>query len=203
MSIAREVERYVDSRASLKRHLAEGLINKSRLARKIAEELGTGKFHAVHMALRRMKFKPQERNRALRVIRGSRIEIRSGISVALGRELPKGLELVKKAHMENEEFHFLQEPGIWVAIAPRKYIKELEKHAFKKHDNLIELVIKSPPAIEKTPGVLAEILAKFADVGINIVEFLSCWTDTILLIDERDLSKAVRAFEELQSSKLG
>ena len=193
------VEEYVNSRASLKRHLADGLINRSQLARKIARDLGIDSFHAVHMALRRMKF-GLERDRALRVIKSSRIEIRSGMSVALGRELPDSLSLVKKAHRENEEFHFLQEPGIWVAIAPKAYLKELEKHAFKKHDNLVELVIKSPPAIENTPGVLAEILAKFADAGVNIVEFLSCWTDTILLIDEKDLSRAVKAFEELQKS---
>ncbi len=195
-SIARRVGEYVRKSVYLRHALAGGVVNLSALARKIAKDLGTDKFHAVHMALRRMEFK--EPRQAKEVLENSRIEIRTGISVFIGREgFDKVLDFLKKAHLRNEEFHILQEPGVWVAVLPASFGHELKKYAFKSYEEVVELVIRSPPLIESTPGVVAQICMTLCDAGVNIIEFLSCWTDTILIVDRKDLSSAVESLESL------
>lgn len=200
MSIAKQVDEYVKGSVHLRQGLADGVVNLSALSRKIAGDLGLENFHAVHMALRRMNFSGSK-GQSHQVLKNSRIEIRTDMTVLIGREgFKEMLEFSKKAYARNEEFHFLQEPGVWVVIAPSAYGKELKKHAFKSYDDVVELVIKSPPKIESTPGVMAQVCTRLADAEVNIIEFLSCWTDTILIINKKDLSSAVEALQKLTSS---
>ena len=51
--------------------------------------------------------------------------------------------------------------------------------------------IKSPEDIETTPGAYAYLCSLFGENNINIVETLSCWTDTIFLIKEEDAGKVI------------
>jgi aspartokinase len=69
--------------------------------------------------------------------------------------------------------------------------KSFKGFLFKKHAGLVEITIKSPQAIEETPGVVSYLYSLFAEHGINIVETLSCWTDTLFIIEEKDLNKAM------------
>ena len=66
-------------------------------------------------------------------------------------------------------------------------------------ENLNLLTIKSPEDIEETPGVIAFILNALAHEGINVVEFISCYTDTILAIKERDTTKAYELLSSIVS----
>ena len=50
------------------------------------------------------------------------------------------------------------------------------------------ITIKSPKDLENTPGVNAFVYSKFREHGINIVEQISCWTDTIVVISEEDIA---------------
>src|SRR3989338_835970 len=60
-----------------------------------------------------------------------------------------------------------------------------------KNKNLAEITIKSPKEIETTPGTYAYVCSLFWENNINIVETLSCWTDSIFLIKEEDVGKAI------------
>lgn len=53
------------------------------------------------------------------------------------------------------------------------------------------LTIVSPREIINTPGVIAYITGLLAKNNINILQFTSCHTDTILVMSERDLLKAM------------
>ena len=51
--------------------------------------------------------------------------------------------------------------------------------------------MKSPKQIETTAGVISYLYSLLGENDINVYETLSCWTDTIFLIDEKDLSKVM------------
>jgi aspartokinase len=77
-----------------------------------------------------------------------------------------------------------------------KYQDEL-RSVFKA--NLIQLTkdlalitLKSPEELEGTSGVMDYLYSIFGENGINIVETMSCWTDTIFVISEDDVQKVIK-----------
>ena len=57
--------------------------------------------------------------------------------------------------------------------------------------DLVEVAVTSPERIEETPGLLTLLTGVLSAQGINIVEALSCSTDTIFLLDHDDLNAAL------------
>jgi hypothetical protein len=57
--------------------------------------------------------------------------------------------------------------------------------------NLVEIAVTSPETIESTPGMLAFLATALASRGINIVQVMSCYTDTIFLLERDDMAAAV------------
>ena len=52
-------------------------------------------------------------------------------------------------------------------------------------------MFKSAKEIESQLGVIAYLCGLFAENGVNIVEFLSCWTDTLFVINTKDVAKTL------------
>jgi glycine cleavage system regulatory protein len=69
-----------------------------------------------------------------------------------------------------------------------------EQVQFQK--NLVALILLSPPVVEETPGFVAFITQLLASRNINIVEFISCSTNTIIILNG---SQALQAFSLLQN----
>ncbi len=65
--------------------------------------------------------------------------------------------------------------------------------------NLNLIVIHSPPAVEETPGVISHMLNSLASEGINVVEFVSCYTDTIFVVKGSNAAKAYEILQKLTS----
>ena len=61
----------------------------------------------------------------------------------------------------------------------------------KENKQLAVIIIKSPKEIESTSGVISYLYSLFGEHGINITETMSCWTDTIFVIKEEDVGKAM------------
>ena len=49
----------------------------------------------------------------------------------------------------------------------------------------------SAKQIETTSGVISYLYSLLGENNINILETLSCWTDTIFLVEEKDLSRVM------------
>ena len=83
----------------------------------------------------------------------------------------------------------------YTIITQEKYspliLKKFRTKVLKHHKNLVWINLKSSKDIENVRGVVSYLTSLFAENEVNIVEFLSCWTDTIFLIDEKDLNKAI------------
>ncbi|MCX6798994.1 MAG: ACT domain-containing protein, partial [Candidatus Diapherotrites archaeon] len=77
----------------------------------------------------------------------------------------------------------------WVERVKRMF----EQFVVKTSSGLVEIVMKSSREIESTPGVLDYVYGQLAEHGVNLLETASSWTDTIFVIEEKDLSRAMEA----------
>lgn len=184
---------YVKGRPSLRENLRFGLINHSALARSICAELGFPKeFNAVKAALirisRRLAKKEGEgEERVLQVLRESSISIQTKVAAVISRK-----ELGLKAISYSKS-------GAYITyIVEEKELKKIRKEWGIKllTRNLNLITIRSGEELEETPGFIAFVLNVLAQEGINVVEFISCYTDTLLAVKESD---TIKAYELLSS----
>lgn len=196
---------YINEHPYIKSCLKKELINYSSLSRMIAQELGIGKktsMEAILIAARRFKEKLKKDEGHEKKIKDllvdSEIEIKNKIIVFI---LEKTLnfesldELQKKIKKESGTFYLLEGSDNYTLITQEKYSDLINKNfklkLIKSNKGLALINLKTSKEIEKTPGVLAFITSLFAENSVNIIEFLSCWTDTLFIIDAKDINKAI------------
>jgi len=205
MSIQKQVEAYISERPSMRDAFRQSVVNYSKLARKIISEvkLKQSDFDAVLVSCRRFAYsirKEQGSQRQIReLLKETKLEIKDRIAVFIvqrGVFHEDTLEF-EKAVRQNQSFSNIIEGVKAMTIITEEENASLVKKYFKryllkeKHD-LVEIILKSPPSLEDTPGVMAYLYSLFGQFGINIVETMSCWTDTIFIIRREDLEKALR-----------
>ncbi len=201
--IARRVREYLDAHPPLGDALRAGVANHTALARRIADELDLRRLDAVVAACRRY---PRGRGEAYgeaavrRVLRKSRIESRSkvaAITVGLGADVLQRLgDVVEELLDENLLCRVIQVSRGTVILVdedsvPRVIRPLREAQVVRVRKGLVEVAVTSPDSIEETPGLLRLLTGVLATQGINIVEALSCYTDTVFLLDAADLSAAI------------
>ena len=198
MSLNKVAKEYINNHISIKDCLKKGIINYSALARKIADELKIDEknFSALLVACRRyansMNYVEQEK-KIINILKNSELEIKNKIVVAIidKRINPeKILELQKKADV----FYLIEGTKVYTVITSEKHLGELkkfEKNIIKLSKDLAMIILKSPEQVETTSGVMSFLFSLFGEQGVNIVETMSCWTDTILIISEKDIPKTI------------
>jgi hypothetical protein len=198
-------EKYLGEHPSIKDCLKHGIINYSKLSRKIANELNIEKktsLEAILIACRRYEVKIKEEkvleNKILDILKKSELEIKNKIVVAIiDKKSYMGnlIEIEKKVRKTTDIFYAIEGTKVFTIIISEKYLEELQKlfdkNIVKISKNLAMITIKSPKDLEKTPGVNAYIFSLFGEHGINIVEQMSCWTDTIIVISEDDIASVM------------
>lgn len=179
---------YIKRRPYLKEALRSKIVNYSALARRLSLEiLGRRKnIAAVKASLMRISLRLSEsegslEERVLSVLKDSSITITTKVAVVIS-SLP--LDKLKP-------LSFVKSRGHVTYIVPELALEELRKSpAIIKIERTLNLItIHSTEDIESVPGVIAMILNALASDGINVVEFISCYTDTILIVKESDTSR--------------
>jgi aspartokinase len=202
-SIARQVREYLDARPTLGNAIRLGVANHSAVARRAGEDLGLGHPEAVLAACRRY---PSGRGSSARtanvqrLLRKSRIETRTkvaAVTVTHGPDvLQRVADVVEELLDESALCRFIQVSRGAVIIVDEDSVPRLTKvlrsdQVLGVRKGLVEVSVTSPETIEQTPGLLTLLTGVVSAQGINIVEALSCYTDTIFLLDQEDLSRAV------------
>ena len=204
-NITKLTENYVLEHPSIKDCLKNNLVNFSSLSRKIAEELDLNmrkNFDAILIACRRFqrKLKKEEtfESRILKILKKSKVEIKNKIiAIVLERDIyfENLINLEKEIKKRKEIFRIIEGASGITVITTDDFIDLIKKYFKNKivleNKNLAEIIIKSPEEIETTPGTYAYLASLFGENNINIVESLSCFTDTIFLIKEEDVGKAI------------
>jgi len=194
-------EKYLIKHPSINDCLKTDIINYSKLSRKIAKELKIEKktsIEAIQIACRRYqnKIKKAEvfENKILKILKLSEIEIKNKIIVCIveKKKLEKIIDLEKKIHKNSDIIYTIEGSKVYTLITSEKYYNDIknifEKTIIKISKDLAMITLKSPKELENTPGVNAYVYSRFREKSINIVEQISCWTDTIIVISDKDIA---------------
>lgn len=187
-SIAEQVSEWIERYPYIVWALKNGLINYSSLARKIQRECEIKNFDAVIVAIRRYKdtIKAVKEEGILEIMKKSTLEINTGMNVYT-------VQSFDPAILKNlKHFHIITGESTTIITS-----QKLDLSCIKKYENLVEIRIKSPPAIEKTAGVVAYIYGKIAERDINIIETYSAYTDTVFIINKKDLTAMVNTLDSI------
>jgi aspartokinase len=190
MPIAQNVRNHLRNKPYLLEALEKGIVNLSELSRQIQEELQIGNTSAVKAALRRyseelQKHKQKREEKVLQVLKRSAMAIYDRKSVVITTK-----EINTKTGMKVDLL------GKVVYLLDRSDMPE-RISALVKHDNCTMIVMHSPEELEATPGVVAFLTTLLAEQNVNIVEFISCWTETIIVVEKKDSLKAYEVLSNL------
>lgn len=199
-------EKYLSQHPSIKDCLKEGIINYSKLSRKIAKELNIEKktsMEAILIATRRYAEKiKQEKVREetiINILKKSELEIKNKIVVAIIQKnfpLEALIELEKRIKKNGDVVYTIEGTKTYTIITSEKYAKDVEQIFTNKIIKITKdqamIIMKNPKGIEETTGFTAYLYSRFGEHGVNILETMSCWTDTILVISEEDIATVMR-----------
>jgi aspartokinase len=190
MTIAQNVRDHLRNKPYLLEALEKGIVNLSELSRQIQEELKTDNTSAVKAALRRFsgelqKHKQKREEKVLQVLKRSGIAVYDRKSVMITSK-----EISTKSGMKVDlldKFVYLVDRG----DMPERI------STLVKHDNCTMIVVHSPEELEATPGVVAFLTTLLAEQNVNIIEFISCWTETIIVVEKKDSLKAYEVLSNI------
>ena len=206
--VARQVREYIGAHPSISDGLKMGIVNYSALARRISKELGIRRLEAVLAACRRYpvdKLRGYSEDAVRRTLSKSRIQTRSKvatITVVEGVDVLQRLgDVVEELLDENRVCRLIQVSQGTVIIVDDDSVSRVTKKLRSEHiigvtRGLVEIDVTSPETIEKTPGLLAFLTGALASRGINIVEEMSAYTDTIFLLERKDMTRAMEVLAQ-------
>jgi aspartokinase len=190
MKIAQNVRNHLRNKPYLLEALEKGIVNLSELSRQIQMELKIDNTSAVKAALRRFseelqKHKQKREEKVLQILKRSGIAVYDRKSVMITSK-----EINTKSGMKVDLL------GKFVYLLDRGDVPE-RINTLVKHDNCTMIVMYSPEELEATPGVVAFLTALLAEQNVNIIEFISCWTETIIVVEKKDSLKAYEVLSNM------
>ena len=208
MNIAKIAESYIESHPSVKDCLRKKLVNYSRLSRQIIKDgsMKSSDFDAVLIAARRYFRKllksaaAEDRIRSL--LSRSRIEIKNKVAVVVIDKhifTDDLLELERKIKKSRNVFYAIEGTGAITIITSAAFLDDIRSSfksgIIKLWEGLALVIIASPEEIEETPGVFSYLSALLSDNGINILETMSCWSETLFVVAEKDIARVLGALK--------
>jgi hypothetical protein len=206
--VADETRRYIESRPSIRDCLRYDIVNFTALARRIRAETGLESQEAVEIACRRYRRQMQdgatEEEKLREVLRASHMEIRTHVAAITARG---DLEFLERLVMGAERIlskrdrlvQLFQGSGAVTVMCdeeilgpilnaiPRPALLDVQRR-------LSAVIVRSSEEVLVTPRVLGFLAEAVGRAGINCVEMMSVYTDTLFVFRAPD---AVRAFEVL------
>jgi aspartokinase len=192
MTIAQDVRSYLRNKPYLLEALEKGIVNLSELSRQIQLELKHSNTSAVKAALRRFsaelqRHKQKREEKVLQVLRRSGIAVYDKKSVIITtKEIDSKNGL--KVDLLDKHLYLLDRSDLPERI-----------NALVKHEDCTMIVVHSPEELEATPGVVAFLATLLAEQNVNIIEFISCWTETIIVVEKKDSLKAYEVLSNMVS----
>ena len=184
------------------------MINYSALSRNISKDLNIKpkNFDAVLVALRRMSDKLKKKSvvqkKTMSVVKQSSLEIKNKMAVIVIEKgiIPESISnLQKELRKTNGTLQIIEGASAITIITNEAIYKRVEdtfkNSIIKVTLDLVAIIIKSPKDLEETPGVVSYFYSLLGEREINIIETISCWTDTIILIEKKNLSEVLEVIQ--------
>jgi len=190
MTIAQKVRNYLRNKPYLLEALEKNIVNLSELSRQIQNEIETSNTNAVKAALRRFseelqKHKQKREEKVLALLKRSNIVVYDRKSVMITSK-----EIQPKNGMK------VDLPGKYVYLIDKADLPG-QINTLVMHENCTMLVIHSPEELEATPGVVAFLTTLLAEQNVNMIEFISCWTETIIVVEKKDSLKTYEVLSNI------
>ena len=189
-SVAQLVREAIQMRPSLLDALNMKIVNYSALARMLQDEIREGSLEAVKAAIIRVaedisSERGLQEERVQSILKESKVRLQDKIAVLIS---PAKLNVpyLVTAYLTDSYVYVVDQTGLK---------GELPKN-IQVTSNLVALILLSPPRVETTPGFVAFVTQLLSSRNINIIEFISCSTNTVIILDSKD---ALRAFSLLQN----
>jgi hypothetical protein len=209
--VAKVVRDYIDTHPSIKDCLVDGLVNLSALSRRIMEEKGLSQMEATLVAARRYEATATRHNERLirQTLAKSRLEVSSKVAIVTLRndwQLYSKLQgFMRRALSEGHVPKVLQGSKAITLITDESTARVVEEEMGRPNligldKGLVEIAVTSPESIREVPGIMAFLYGTLSGNGINIVETMSCYTDTIFIVEPKDM---MRAFDVLNKAIQG
>jgi len=207
-NIARAVHDYIEAKPFVRENLKKGLLNYSALARAIISELKLedNNFDAVLVAIRRcsasIKPKKEFESKIVQLIKNGRIEVKNKVcSIVLDSKIPASAlaTLINEISAKGESVQIIQGNTCFTVITSEFFGEKIEKtfqgRILNRKYGLVQITLKTDKEVEYTPGFVAYVYGLFSQHGINIIETMSSWTETLFVIEEKDLQAAMQALK--------
>lgn len=212
MSVARQVRDYLETQPAIEECMAEGLVNLSALARKIATDLDVKRVDAVLAACRRHRLPRRSaagKEALRRLFHRSRLETRTRVATVTVRysydNLVRLEKVVNELLLGNRTIRLIPTSQGIVLILDDDTLPVVTKaispgNVLRVRKGLVQLSVTSPESIEEIPGVLAFLMTSLSTQGLNVLQVMSCHTDTIVVLEERDLVEAFQVLKRAMST---
>ncbi|MGQ9719828.1 MAG: ACT domain-containing protein [Candidatus Jordarchaeum sp.] len=213
ISIAEAARLIVSGKPSIMDGLRQGVINFSALADMIKEQVieivdkKSVNVDSIKMALMRYADELQSKKQFLEeqvagVIANSILELKNDVAILT---INQKIFLIRFEHIFKSlnSFRFLQLTQgtetftVVTDLQSKEKIVEAvgEKNIILEIEDQSAIVIISPKQIIDVPGVIAYITDLLSTNGINITQIISCYTDTLLIVERSDALKAYQILE--------
>ncbi len=208
-SITKSVKAIVDNDLSFQDALQRGYSNFSAMARIIKPSIdaitGTDvSIESIVTALKRTKDQYKLPTAEVEsIVAGSKISLKTDVAKISIVKNRKTVERIAKPLTQNyDSFISVSESVNSVTLIFDQLILERMKNLFDKdvlevEDGMAAIIVQSPEAIIKTPGCALIFYNQLARRHVNIEDTVSCYTDTIMLVNMSDVAKAFNALTEL------
>jgi hypothetical protein len=190
MSVAQNVRDHLRNKPYLLEALEKGIVNLSELSRQIQQDIKSEDISAIKAALRRyseelQKHKQKREEKVLLLLKRSSIAVYDRKAVMITSKEVNTKDGMKVDLLDK-----------FVYLVDRNDLPE-RVNALMKHDNCTMIVVHSPEELEATPGVVAFLATILAEQSLNIIEFISCWTETIMVVEKKDSLKVYEILSNL------
>ncbi len=201
-STAELTREYIDSHPSIRDCIGKDLINYSSLARHIIMDTNLKNEEAILAACRRYALKLARSDfegQIIALLKESTLEIKNRICIVIAKNdwiVLRNLEnVVKQILNEKSVLQIIQSSNAITVMSEEKHLPQIqraigEEYTIRVREGLAEITVKSPSKIEDIPGAFAFITNVLAENGINLVEAVSCYTDTIFVVEKDGVMKA-------------
>lgn len=211
------VERIIESDGAIRSGMARGLVNVRALARYIQEEARRDgeelSLEAVIGAIRRY---PVDESWASHQNLGKlfrKLTMRNKIvDVAILNDPEITAALGKFASMIDyslgETFRLVSGVESIRVVIDEKNIEKMKSIIPKKNipkivTGLAEIIVSMYDIADTTPGVVSTVTTELAMQGINMIEFMSCVPELIIVVDDKDALRSYEAIEKLGKAAMG
>lgn len=209
LTISKVVRKFISDNQSIADCAQRGLINYSALARLICSQSGIRKVDAVLMSCRRQVERRPKRvskdEAILQIMKRASINLQTKMAVAIiekPRNFEKIFEIQSMVSEEGGSFSIIEGEDVVTFILSDDWLSEV-RSTFKGRilrisEDLVRVHMRFSRKIETVPGVIAFVYRLLAEYNINVLEEMSCWTDLMVMIEEKDMQAVADALRVFQ-----